>query len=329
MASGGIKPDRADLGHPGCQLERGGADPVWFGGRALRLQALRDRDCSQSERGAYNGSLNTNWIYLWQGGRLDTITGDYQFGARDYNPVLMRWMTNDPIGLGGGDPNTYRMERDDVTSVVDPTGLQIGGSLGGPSSYNPPVTPLSPMESGTHEMSNLVGYLMEISPKSNITEMKQIANAIANTWTMNYKTTMPRRANDQRAKGYFCYEWAYAFEDAFNSQSSTKSFKATVEGAEVKDTELVHAWLRITSCATGKSIYVDDGFMIRNQKGKPVYVHKSAPIGSYTLNPFAQDDNPRTSPKVNVPPAMDPSGNPIKPKESTSVRPINNRPGGY
>jgi RHS repeat-associated protein len=64
-----------------------------------------------------------SWIYLLQGGRLDTVTGNYQFGARDYSPVLMRWTTNDPIGLGGGDPNTYEAEGNDVTSAVDPSGL--------------------------------------------------------------------------------------------------------------------------------------------------------------------------------------------------------------
>jgi RHS repeat-associated protein len=72
--------------------------------------------------GAYTGT-NYNWAYLWQGGRLDSVTGNYRFGLRDYSPVLMRWTTNDPIGLWGGDPDTYRAEGNDVTNAVDPNGL--------------------------------------------------------------------------------------------------------------------------------------------------------------------------------------------------------------
>jgi RHS repeat-associated protein len=71
---------------------------------------------------AYTGA-NYNWVYLWQGGRLDTVTGNLQFEARDYSPVLMRWMTNDPIGLGGGDPDLYRIENNDPIDNTDPTGL--------------------------------------------------------------------------------------------------------------------------------------------------------------------------------------------------------------
>jgi RHS repeat-associated protein len=73
---------------------------------------------------AYTGT-NYNWVYLWQGGWLDTVSGNLHFGARDYNLVLMRWMTNDPIGLWGGDPSTYRTEGNDVTGAVDPSGLDF------------------------------------------------------------------------------------------------------------------------------------------------------------------------------------------------------------
>jgi len=71
--------------------------------------------------GAYSGS-SYNWVYLWQGGRLDAITGNLQFGFRDYSPVLMRWTTNDPDGLWGGNPNTYGMEGNGVIGALDPNG---------------------------------------------------------------------------------------------------------------------------------------------------------------------------------------------------------------
>jgi RHS repeat-associated protein len=43
-------------------------------------------------------SSNYGWIYLHQGGRLDTATGLYSFRFRDYSPSLGRWVELDPIG---------------------------------------------------------------------------------------------------------------------------------------------------------------------------------------------------------------------------------------
>jgi RHS repeat-associated protein len=38
------------------------------------------------------------WIYGFQGGRFDTGTGLYAFGARDYSSDLGRWVEADPTG---------------------------------------------------------------------------------------------------------------------------------------------------------------------------------------------------------------------------------------
>ncbi len=70
-------------------------------------------------------SSSVDWIYLHQGGRLDTTTGLYNFRNRDYSPTLMRWTTNDPIGFGGGDTNTYRYVGNGPTGAVDPSGLAV------------------------------------------------------------------------------------------------------------------------------------------------------------------------------------------------------------
>jgi RHS repeat-associated protein len=64
-----------------------------------------------------------DWRYLFQGGRLDPLTGATQFGARDYDPALGRWRTLDPIGFAGGDLNVYRALGNDPVNSVDPTGL--------------------------------------------------------------------------------------------------------------------------------------------------------------------------------------------------------------
>lgn len=40
-----------------------------------------------------------------------------------YSPTLGRWIQNDPIEFTAGDPNLYRMEGNDPTGMVDPSGL--------------------------------------------------------------------------------------------------------------------------------------------------------------------------------------------------------------
>ena len=41
------------------------------------------------------------------GGLYDADTGLVHFGARDYDPVIGRWTTRDPLGFAGGDTNLY------------------------------------------------------------------------------------------------------------------------------------------------------------------------------------------------------------------------------
>ena len=73
--------------------------------------------------GSQSGS-NYGWEYLFQGGRYDSVSGLYKFGARDYSAALGRWVETDPLGLGAGDGNLYRMEGDAPTCNVDPSGLE-------------------------------------------------------------------------------------------------------------------------------------------------------------------------------------------------------------
>ena len=54
--------------------------------------------------GTQTGS-NYGWVYLFQGGRYDGVSGLYKFGARDYSAGLGRWIETDPLDLGAGDDN--------------------------------------------------------------------------------------------------------------------------------------------------------------------------------------------------------------------------------
>ena len=60
------------------------------------------------------------------GGLYDADTGLAHFGARDYDPVIGRWTTRDPLGFAGGDTNLYGYVVDDPVDNLDSTGQWIG-----------------------------------------------------------------------------------------------------------------------------------------------------------------------------------------------------------
>jgi RHS repeat-associated protein len=73
---------------------------------------------------ATESSSAYSWIYLFQGGRLDTATGNYNFHARDLSPTLGRWLEVDPLAFGGRDVNLYRFAINSPVGSVDPSGLE-------------------------------------------------------------------------------------------------------------------------------------------------------------------------------------------------------------
>jgi RHS repeat-associated protein len=64
----------------------------------------------------------------YTGQERDASTGLYQMGQRWYDPRTGRWLSEDPIGFDGGDPNLYRYVGNGVTYRTDPTGLTQAGN---------------------------------------------------------------------------------------------------------------------------------------------------------------------------------------------------------
>jgi RHS repeat-associated protein len=57
------------------------------------------------------------------GGVYDATTGLTRFGARDYDPVVGRWTSKDPIRWGGGQENFYAYANNDPMNGFDSNGL--------------------------------------------------------------------------------------------------------------------------------------------------------------------------------------------------------------
>jgi RHS repeat-associated protein len=56
------------------------------------------------------------------GGVYDSATGLVRFGARDYDPLVGRWLSKDPIRFDGGDTNLYGYVLQDPINLIDPNG---------------------------------------------------------------------------------------------------------------------------------------------------------------------------------------------------------------
>jgi len=64
-------------------------------------------------------------------GRENDGTGLYNYRNRYYNPAWGRFISEDPIGLSGGDVNLYRYVANDPADFRDPTGQFVLQLLGG------------------------------------------------------------------------------------------------------------------------------------------------------------------------------------------------------
>jgi protein-tyrosine phosphatase len=78
-------------------------------------------------------------------GRYDSATGNYIFSARDYRPTTGQWLQRDPLGQAAGDLNIGRVEGDNPTNLLDPSGLFPPPK--GPNPITPPSQPKPPQAS--------------------------------------------------------------------------------------------------------------------------------------------------------------------------------------
>jgi RHS repeat-associated protein len=102
------------------------------------VTALLNSSGSVVERYAYLSYgtvtvMNASWttisgsayasMYLFQGMRLDAVSGLYEAMTRWASASLGRWTDTDPLGLAAGDLNVYRFIGNSPISAVDPLGM--------------------------------------------------------------------------------------------------------------------------------------------------------------------------------------------------------------
>ena len=97
------------LNNSGTVVERYDYDP--FGAVTVMSSSYTVEDAS-----------SYNWVYGFQGMRLDAVTGQNESRSRLYTPPLGVWTSPDPSGLGP-DVNDYRFVQDEPIRLTDPSGL--------------------------------------------------------------------------------------------------------------------------------------------------------------------------------------------------------------
>lgn len=74
---------------------------------------------------------SSSYSYLFAGMEYDSATTLYHTYARYYSPRLQRFLSEDPLGFGGGDANLFAYVWNSPSNFVDPLGLWGFGVTGG------------------------------------------------------------------------------------------------------------------------------------------------------------------------------------------------------
>ena len=99
------------------------------------------------------------------GGLYDADTGLVHFGARDYDPVIGRWTTRDPLGFAGGDTNLYGYVLQDPVDLTDPVGLATGEYPPPPPGYDQTTWQVGQWDNGRWVLTDPQGRLWTIHPE--------------------------------------------------------------------------------------------------------------------------------------------------------------------
>ena len=82
-------------------------------------------------RGPARASDHPPLVFGYAGMEFDSESGNYKSnGGRMLDPVIGRWLSQDTIGLGGGDTNLYRYVKNNPVLYTDPNGTTINNPFG-------------------------------------------------------------------------------------------------------------------------------------------------------------------------------------------------------
>ncbi len=121
-------------------------------------------------------SLGNRWGYASKG--LDECKGLVQFGKRDYDPKLGRWLTPDPLGFADG-PNLYAYERNNPLILYDSYGLAAtdGITLQDTAAWNIGSGFLNGVSHPINTWNRYEGYIGKVGRCLGCGDFSEISNA--------------------------------------------------------------------------------------------------------------------------------------------------------
>lgn len=243
-----------------------------------------------------------DWEFRYTGRREDIETELMFFRARYFHPQFGEFISRDPLGFVDG-MSLYRGYF--VPGAIDPLGIDKQEVFA--PTVAPPILPLAKVQDIEVVLPKLCDVCHEkpcpsfngCDPVTCRDEATRIAQAIKNTfgWRVNSRDQLFRgfqcvgrefwgpyfgreQFDDERCRGFYCYEWAYGFRDALELEAGGKCFSAVLESSDNGPPDFyTHAWIKISLSCGGKSIYVDDGFRL------PGICHLRPPRGRFRIQP--------------------------------------------
>jgi RHS repeat-associated protein len=132
-----------------------------------------------------------NWVYGFQGGRLDPLTGLVNFRNRDLNPTTGTWMEQDPAGYIDS-ANLYQFVDGSPAAGADPMGLDGSvvpanpgqGFFGIPSHPMVPVTPEQMRPPATQPASDQIQQAEQRlqQERQELARLQALLNSAKNGW---------------------------------------------------------------------------------------------------------------------------------------------------
>jgi RHS repeat-associated protein len=140
--------------------------------------------------------------YGYSGTTTDPLTGLVGDDARQYDPALGRWTSDDPIGFGGGDANLARYVGNGPTNATDPSGLLDKTKPGAPPTATPAKPQTNPQPGGLGAGAGLAaGFLkgMEDAERENKERNARLAEGAASRMAWIDRSVSNGRITQQQA----------------------------------------------------------------------------------------------------------------------------------
>jgi RHS repeat-associated protein len=193
----------------------------------------------------------------------------YEYRARAYNPVLGRFMSEDPKGFDAGDYNLFRYCHNNPLDMTDPMGLEAGGPQSGDTPQIGPAVVL-PIGSNIPVLAVRLANAQWVDYRAAGLTMGQVSQSGPKMFTYSLKS----RYNIGDLSGARGFQYVWDPNEKFSGQCMTTVQHCT--GAPESSTPLLRG--AAVGPNTRRGTAVATGFEV-NSRGQ--WVYPSKPTGNH------------------------------------------------